>query len=41
MWVNVSSTWSSDQVSLSNGIEDVEGSKNQAKSPIKSHYGSM
>lgn len=35
----MSSTRSSDQVSLSNGIEDIEGGKNQTKASIKSHYG--
>lgn len=38
IWVSVSSTWSSDLVSLSNGIEDIEGGKSRAKVPIKSHY---
>lgn len=39
IWVTVSSTWGSDGVSLSNGIEDIERGKSQAKAPIKSHYG--
>lgn len=39
IWVTVSSTRSSDLVSLSNEIEDIEGGKSQAKAPIKSHYG--
>lgn len=39
IWVTVSSTWSSDLVSLSNGIEDTEWGKSQAKAPISSHYG--
>lgn len=39
IWVTVSSTWSSDRISLSNGIEDIERGKSQAKAPIKSHYG--
>lgn len=41
IWVTVSSTWSSDLVSLPNGIEDIEGGKSQAKVPIKSHYRPM
>lgn len=41
IWVTVSSTWSSDLVSPSNGIEDIEGGKSQAKAPIKSHYGAV
>lgn len=39
IWVTVSSTRSSDLVSLSNEIEDIEGGKSQAKAPITSHYG--
>lgn len=39
IWVTVSSTRSSDLVSLSNEIEDIGGGKSQAKAPIKSHYG--
>lgn len=39
IWVTVSSTRSSDVVSLSNGIEDIAGGEVGAKAPIKSHYG--
>lgn len=41
IWVTVSSTRRSDLVSRSNGIEDIQGGKSQAKAPIKSHYGSV